>query len=188
LSTGEKKFASALPSIFQVVINRLTSLVCQFELDWSACLSLAYNRPIGCVSCGCDVFGLQGYDVTAAELAINCQIEQREVTAFAGQLQSSSYDQTCFGKSGGFCPISLPLFQGIRFVCLLLSVMVVLLLLRATSMRYQLEWSRKLLQLRCGAAPIHRSKLLKLLMEDVLKLHSPLPNGEREQTELGALT
>jgi len=75
LSAGEKKFASALPSIFQVVINRLTSLVCQLELDWSACLSLAYNRPVGSISCGCDDFGFQGYDITAAELAINCQIE-----------------------------------------------------------------------------------------------------------------
>src|SRR5215207_5854147 len=52
-------------------------------------------------------------------------------------------DQTCFGRSGGFAPVSLPLFQGTRFgsvgVAITSSCIVILL-----GYRHRGEWVRRL--------------------------------------------
>ncbi len=56
-----------------------------------------------------------GDDVTAAKLAVDRQIEQgngSSHTTFDLQLGPECPD--VFGRSGGFAPVSLPLFQGTR--------------------------------------------------------------------------
>jgi hypothetical protein len=74
--------------------------------------------PDGCPICrvprGSDILYTDENDVTAAKLAIDCLIEQSEVASAAFDLELRP-DQTCLGRSGGFTPVSFPLFHGTRF-------------------------------------------------------------------------
>jgi hypothetical protein len=57
-----------------------------------------------------------GNDITAAKLAVDCQIEHCEVARTASIWSFVRIDQTCLGRSrsGGFAPVSFPLFHGTR--------------------------------------------------------------------------
>jgi hypothetical protein len=55
-----------------------------------------------------------GDDVTAAKLAVDRQIEQGKVSHTTFDLQLGPDCPDVFGRSGGFAPVSLPLFQGTR--------------------------------------------------------------------------
>jgi len=54
-----------------------------------------------------------GDSVTATKFAVDRQVEHGKIasTAFWSLVR---IDQTCLGRSGGFAPISLPLFHGTR--------------------------------------------------------------------------
>jgi hypothetical protein len=52
--------------------------------------------------------------VPGRKLALDCQIEHGEVATAAFDLELCPDDQTRFGRSGGFAPVSFPLFQGTR--------------------------------------------------------------------------
>ena len=96
-------------------------MVRQLEPYRSARLLLAYGGPIRGVAARCHVIDAQRDDVTAAELAVNGQVEERS------RLRSAicsfvRMDQTWLGRSGGFAPTSLPLFQGTRRAGLRFSI------------------------------------------------------------------
>jgi hypothetical protein len=61
-----------------------------------------------------DILDPDGDDVTAAKLTDDRQIEHGEVASATFDLEFVRIDQTCLGRSGGFEPVSLPLFQGDR--------------------------------------------------------------------------
>jgi hypothetical protein len=53
--------------------------------------------------------------MAGAELAIDGQIEHREIARSSLGLKLLLIDQTCFGRRGGLAPVNIPLFQGSRF-------------------------------------------------------------------------
>jgi hypothetical protein len=73
------------------------------------------NRcAIGRVPAGGDILDPNGDDITAAKLAVDSQIEHARSRARPSIWSFVRIDQTCFGRSGSFAPVSLPLFQGNR--------------------------------------------------------------------------
>ena len=79
---GEQEFARLLVCGANVVIDRLPGLFSDLEPDWQASLFLAHCRALDGVAVGGDVLDLEGDDIAAAQLAVDCQIEHRQV-AFA---------------------------------------------------------------------------------------------------------
>jgi hypothetical protein len=51
-------------------------------------------------------------DIAAEQFSVDGEVEQREIAAAALKLHLVRIDQTWLARSGGFAPISLPLFQG----------------------------------------------------------------------------
>jgi hypothetical protein len=70
---------------------------------------------MGRKTCGeySDVLDLEGDEIAASKFAIDGQIEHRQVARLSLDLQLGP-DRPEFGRSGGFAPISLPLFKGTR--------------------------------------------------------------------------
>lgn len=116
----------------RIVVNRLAGLFRQFESNRSARLVLTYRGSVERIIGGCDVLNLQDDNVAAAQLAIDREIKTSQDRVFAPSIWSFvRIDGTCFGRSGGFGPISLLLFQGTRvreFVLMLASSCIVILL------------------------------------------------------------
>jgi hypothetical protein len=50
--------------------------------------------------------------ITCPELAVNCQVEQREFSCPSGELEPDPYRPDLLSFIGAFWPISLPLFHG----------------------------------------------------------------------------
>jgi hypothetical protein len=128
-AAGEQKFAGLLAGASEVVINRLAGLFRQFESDGATGLFLPYRCPVDRVPARGDIFDLEGDDIAAALSIARLNIAKSRVRPSTCSLVR--IDQTCFGRSGGFAPISLPLFQGVRFdtdaTALSLSCMIMLL-------------------------------------------------------------
>jgi hypothetical protein len=60
-----------------------------------------------------NIFDLESNDIATAQLAVDGQIEHCQIARVPCTLKPGAYQQTCFGWSGGFAPIILPLFQGV---------------------------------------------------------------------------
>jgi hypothetical protein len=54
------------------------------------------------------------HQVATTKLAVDRQIEHGYVASAASIWSVAQTDQMCLGRSGGFAPVSLPLFQGNR--------------------------------------------------------------------------
>jgi len=63
------------------------SLFRQLEPDWLPGFLLPHRRPIDCVSAGRDILHLEGDNIAATELAIDGQIEHRQVARPSLDLQ-----------------------------------------------------------------------------------------------------
>ena len=113
-TTREKVLAGSLVGGPQVIIDSLAGLLAQFESDGPPSFLLSNRCAICRVATTGDILDSNGDDVAAAKLAVDCQIEHREVPNSAYDLELVRMDQTCLGRSGGFAPVSLPLFEGTR--------------------------------------------------------------------------
>jgi hypothetical protein len=72
-------------------------------------LFLAHRCALDGVRVRRNVYHLEGDDIATAQLAIDNIAKSRLRSAIWSFLR---IDQTCFGRSGGLAPTSLPLFQG----------------------------------------------------------------------------
>src|SRR5258705_13411145 len=79
-------------------------------------LLLSYRCTIRRVSSGSDILDLDRDDVTAAKLAVNRQIKHGKVAKATLDLKLRPNRPDMLGRSGGFAPVSLPLFQGRRLI------------------------------------------------------------------------
>src|SRR5262249_47234918 len=93
---GEEKLTWLLSRDLQIVVNRFASLVRQLELHRTPSLLLPNRRPIDGVSPRCDIIHLEGNDVTAAQFAVDGQIEQGQVARATLDLQSRPYRPDVF--------------------------------------------------------------------------------------------
>src|SRR5262245_34138690 len=110
----EQKLTGLLARHSQVPFDRLPGLFSQLELDRSSRLPLPHRRTLNRVARRRHVLDLEGYDVTATKLAIDCQIEHRAVSAATLNHQSCPDRPDVLWPQWGLAPISLPLFHGVR--------------------------------------------------------------------------
>ena len=111
---AEQELAGSFAGDLQIIIDRLAGLLAQFKSNRPAGFLLPDRCAIRRVSACGDVFDSDGDDITATELTVDCQIEHGEVASATFDLEFFRIDQTCLGRSGGFAPVSLPLFHGTR--------------------------------------------------------------------------
>jgi hypothetical protein len=73
-SAREQILARFLAGRPYIVIDGLSRSLSQLEPDRSACLLLPHGRSINRVTIGRDVIELEGHEIEAAELAVDCEI------------------------------------------------------------------------------------------------------------------
>ena len=129
--SAEEEFAWFLAGGSQVVVNGLPGLLGDFEPDRNASLFLPDGGAIDGVSMGRDVVDLERDDITASQLAVDGEIEHRQVSSTSFDLEFGPDRPDMLWPQRSFAPISLPLFQAVRLgaagIGLLSSCMVVLL-------------------------------------------------------------
>ncbi len=86
--TGEQEIAGFLAVCLEVVIDRLTGLLGDLELDRPAGLPLAHCRSVNSIPMRRDIPHLEAHYVTTPQLAIDCQIEERQIPDTPSELQS----------------------------------------------------------------------------------------------------
>ncbi len=86
-TASENEIAGRLSSGLEVVIDRLAGLLGDLELDRSAGLPLAHSGSINGVPMRCDILHLEAHHVTTPQLAIDCQIEERQIPDPPSELQ-----------------------------------------------------------------------------------------------------
>ena len=72
---GEQKFTRPSARNSQIVVDCLTSLFRQFELDWPPRFLLPHRRPIDRVPVRCNIIDFDSDDVATTELAVDRQVE-----------------------------------------------------------------------------------------------------------------
>ena len=82
----EQELAGPFAGGPQIVIDRLAGLLAQFKSDWPPGFLLPDGCSIHRVAAGGDILDPNGDDITAAKLAVDCQIEPGEVASAAFNL------------------------------------------------------------------------------------------------------
>ena len=96
----------------QVLIDRASRLLSQFELDRMTGLLLPNDGPLNGVTIWRHILQAQPDDIAPTKPAIDRQVEQSKIADPLFHLELCPMAQTYLGKSVGFCPMILPLFQG----------------------------------------------------------------------------
>ena len=78
-TTYEQELAGPLVGGFQIIIEAVAGLLAQFKSDWPPGFPLSDGRAIRRVATGGDILDPHGDDITAAQLAVDRQIEHGEV-------------------------------------------------------------------------------------------------------------
>jgi hypothetical protein len=98
-TAGEQELAGPFASGLQVVIDRLAGLFAQFKSDGSPGFLLSDRCAIGRVTACGDILDPNGDDITAAKLAVDCQIEHGQVASAAFDLEFRPDRPDMFGRS-----------------------------------------------------------------------------------------
>ena len=86
--------------VFQMGQHRLSRLLSDFEPDRPAGLALPDRCAINAHSIRGNLLRQQADDITAAQFAVDCQVEQREIAGLVGQLQPGANGPDMFGLQG----------------------------------------------------------------------------------------
>ena len=85
-TTCEQELAGPLVGGFQIIIDGLAGLLAQFKSDRPTGFLLTDRCAIRGISAGGDILDPDGDEITAAKLAVDCQIEPGEVASAAFNL------------------------------------------------------------------------------------------------------
>jgi hypothetical protein len=102
---GEQKFGWLLGCCREVVVDGVPRLLRQLELTRATRLPLADCRSIDCVAMRRHVLNLESHHVAPRSLLSIAMARSRVRPSTINRVLM---DQTCFGRSGGLAPISLP--------------------------------------------------------------------------------
>jgi len=89
-TAAEKKFTRFLASGFDVIVDRLPRLLRQLESDGPTGLLLPHCGTIDRIPARCNVLDPKCDDIAAPQLAVDCQIEHRQVSRPSLHLQSGT--------------------------------------------------------------------------------------------------
>ena len=129
---AEEEFAWFLAGGSQVVVNGLPGLLGDFEPDRNAGLFLPDGGAVDGVSMGRDVVDLERHDITASQLAVDGEIEYRQVSSTSFDLEFGPDRPDMLWPQRGLCSNQLAFVPGRTFggaarIGLLSTCMVVLL-------------------------------------------------------------
>ena len=83
----------------------------RFRCDWATCFLLHHDRPRSYLAAAHKVANFHLHQVTAPQLAIDRQVEQRSISQATPLVEAEADLQICFGLSAGFAPTVRPAFQ-----------------------------------------------------------------------------
>jgi len=102
------------PGLLDPGLQRVPAGLRDLELDRPLRLLLQDDRPGRDLVAVADIADLEIDEVTAAQLAVDAEVEHRELSDAARHLRRTRSAQMSFSLSGTFWPTILPLFQGSR--------------------------------------------------------------------------
>src|SRR5216683_2203590 len=108
-TAGEQELAGPFAGGPQIVIDRLAGLFAQFKSDGSPSFLLSDRCAIGRVSASGDILDPNGDDITAAKLAVDCQIEHSQIASAAFDLEFRPDRPDVLGAQRRLCPRDLAL-------------------------------------------------------------------------------
>jgi len=103
-AAGEQELAGPFVGGLEIVIDCLTGLLAQLKSDRPSGFLLSDGCAIRCVPAGSDILDPYGYDIAAAKLAVDRQIEHREVASAALDLEFCPDRPDVFGSQRWLCP------------------------------------------------------------------------------------
>jgi hypothetical protein len=110
--TREQELAGFLVGSLEIIINRLAGLFAQFKSDWLSGLLLSYCCASRRVSALGDILDFDRDDVTAAKLAVDCQIEHGKIANATLDLEFRPDRPDMFRAQRRLCPSQLTLVPG----------------------------------------------------------------------------
>src|SRR3984893_2541584 len=142
--SAEQELARFLAGGSQVVVNGLPGLLGDFEPDRNARLFLPDGGAIDGVSMGRDVVDLESHDIATAQLAVDGEIEHRQISGASLDLQLGPDRPNMLWSQRGLCPDQLAFVPGGSFGGSEIRIVFVLhgltpRLLRMTIMRRALK-------------------------------------------------
>ena len=108
----EQKFARFLASGFDVIVDRLPRLLRQLKPDGPPGLLLPHCSAIDRIPAGRNVSTRSATTSQPRSLLSIARLNIAKSRTRPSICNRVRIDQTCFGRNGGFWPMSLPLFQG----------------------------------------------------------------------------
>jgi hypothetical protein len=108
----EQELAGLLAGRPDVVVHRLAGLFGQFEPDRPPGLFLAYGRSIAGITIRCNVLDLESDDIAASQLAVDGQIEHRQITRSLLDLELGPDRPDVFLPQGRLGPYQLSFVPG----------------------------------------------------------------------------
>jgi hypothetical protein len=113
-TAAEQKLARFLASGFDVIVDGLPRLLRQFRPDGLSGFLLPHCRAVYCIATWRDVLDAKCDDIAAPQLAIDCEIEHRQVTGPPVYLQSGTNRPNMFWPQWRLLANELALVQGSR--------------------------------------------------------------------------
>ncbi len=86
LAAGEQELAGLLMGQSEMVVDGLPGLLRDLEFHGTTCLPLADCRSVYGVTVGRDVLDLQSHHIASAQLAVDGEIEERQIPGPLGKL------------------------------------------------------------------------------------------------------
>ena len=110
----EQKFARFLASRFDVIVDRLPRLLRQLKPDRPTSLLLPRCGAIDRIPAGCNILDAKRDDIATPQLAVDCQIEHRQVGRPSLHLQSGTDRPYMFWRQRRLLPDKLALVAALR--------------------------------------------------------------------------
>jgi hypothetical protein len=112
-TAAEQKFARFLANGFDVIVDCLPRLLRQFKSDWPTGLLLPHGGSIDRISARCHVVNPKCDDIAPPQLAVDCQIEHRQIARPSVHLQSGADRPNMFWPQWWLLADELALIPGL---------------------------------------------------------------------------
>jgi hypothetical protein len=111
---GEEEVIRLQASLLDPRLQGIPGGLRDLELNWALGLVLHDDGARRHLVTMTNVSNLQGNEVAATQLAVDAQVEQRELAYPVLHLKLTRSAQMSLSLNGAFCPTILPLFHGSR--------------------------------------------------------------------------
>jgi hypothetical protein len=113
----KKELSRLLPRALEVCVYGFAGLLSQLELDRYAGLSLTDRCAVDSMTVRSNIFDPQFTTSQPRSLLSIARLNIARSRVRPSICRFDRIDQTCFSRSGGLAPVSLPLFHGMWYSC-----------------------------------------------------------------------